>query len=90
MPAESDPIPESRGALVPPVHHPSTAVATATPPPPPRLVRAQVERAPWLLRTLGGLVSAALDAADAVGDTIREAAGLGPGTTVTPGPRDRP
>ena len=91
MSADFEPTPEPRGALVPPVRHPPTAVAVQTPPPPPRPRRvAPVERRPWLLRTLGGLVSAALDAADSVADAVREVAGMGPGTAVGRGRRGRP
>jgi hypothetical protein len=91
MSADFDPTPEPRGALVPPVRHPPTAVAVETPPPPPRPRRVVPrERGPWLLRALGGLVSAALDAADGVADAVREAAGLGRGTAVTPVRRGRP
>ncbi len=96
MSAEFDPTPEPRGALVPPSRRPPTAIATDTPPPPrpSHVARARAANAPWLLRALGGLVSAALDAADAAGDAIRAAAGLGPGTavvpTASPPPHERP
>ena len=90
MPADFEPTPEPRGSLVPPVRHPPTTAAVQTPPPPPRPRRvAPAERGPWLLRALGGLVSAALDAADSVADAVREATGLGTGTAVVPRRRRR-
>lgn len=71
------PIPEPRGALVPPHRRPPTAVGVATPPPP-RPLRPIPHDAgqPWLRRTLGRAIGAALDVADGVGDAIRDAAGL--------------
>ena len=77
MSSEFDPVPEPRDALVPPVRRPPTAVGTATPPPhPSRTTPVRMHRSPWLLRVLERGVHAALDAADTVGDAIREAVGL--------------
>jgi hypothetical protein len=73
------PTPEPRGDLAPPVRRPPTAVATATPPPPrPPRPPVRAPRTPWLLRAAGRALTAALDAADRVGDTIREALGAPP------------
>jgi hypothetical protein len=88
MADDIQPTPEPRGALVPPVRHPPTAVAVQTPPPPPRPRRLPAaDRRPWLVRALGDLVSGALDAADAVADVVRDAVGLGAGAA---GRRGRP
>ena len=98
MSFDSEPTPEPRGDLAPPVRRPPTAVATATPPPPrpPRPPRPPVRatRTPWLLRAAGRALTAALDAADRVGDTLREALGAPPApppggeVTVRRGPGD--
>lgn len=74
---EPTPRPEPSGDLLPPTGHPPTALAVLTPPPPPRpraLPRPSQRRG--LLAALRTGVDATLDAADAVGDAIREAIGL--------------
>lgn len=78
-PPEFAPEPEPGRALVPPVRHPPTAVATATPPPPrpPRSVRVRPQ-GPAVLRLLRRGVDALLDAADQAGDRVAEALGLRP------------
>ena len=93
MSFETEPTPEPRGDLTPPVRRPPTAVATATPPPPPRPLRPvpRASRTPWFLRTAGRALTTALDAADRVADTIREALGAPPvpptgGEVTTRGP----
>ena len=79
MSFETEPTPEPRGDLAPPVRRPPTAVATATPPPPrPPRAPVRTRQAPWLLRAAGRALTAALDAADLVADTIREALGAPP------------
>jgi hypothetical protein len=94
MSFESEPTPEPRGDLVPPPRRPPTAIATATPPPPrPSRPLVRASRAPWLLRVAGRALTVALDAADRVGDTIREALGAPParppgGEVATRGPGD--
>ena len=96
MSFDTEPTPEPRGDLSPPPRRPPTAVATSTPPPPPRAPRpamARERRGSWLLQAAGRALTMALDAADRVGDTIREALGAPParppgGEVASRGPGD--
>jgi len=74
---EPTPRPEPRGDLLPPTRHPPTAVAVAVAtPPPPRPRALPRPRRTGILATLRAGLDVALDAADSVGDAIREAIGL--------------
>lgn len=88
--ADHTPQTEPSGDLMPPTRHPPTAVGIATPPPPPRQRALPRPRRTGLLATLRAGIDATLDAADAVGDAIREAIGLdrGPGAVVRRGDPD--
>ena len=88
---EPTPRPEPSGALVPPSRHPPTAVGVATPPPPPRprALPGARRRRTGLLGAIGAGVDALLDAADTVGDAIREAIGLDRGPGAAPPPARR-
>ena len=85
------PRPESTGDLLPPTRHPPTAVGLVTPPPPPRPRALPRPRRTGLLAALRVGVDAVLDAADTVGDAIREAVGLDrrPGEVARRGDPDR-
>lgn len=68
---ERTPEPQTSGALAPPPRHPPTAVATAAPLPPRRPTPARIRPSGFR-----GLVSAAFDAMDRLGDRIADAVGL--------------
>jgi hypothetical protein len=73
------PLPEQRGDLMPPVHHPPTAVGAGTPSPesrPPAVVRTEIQHLPPLLALLDHAVALALDALDVAGDAVAERLGL--------------
>lgn len=67
------PEPESSGSLVPPPRVPPTAVATSAPPPPPPASSRSTRLG---RRGIAGLVDAALDSLDTLGDRIAGAVGL--------------
>ena len=69
-----DHLPETQpsGALVPPPHGPTTAIATSAPLPPHRPSRAVSPREDFFR----GLVQSTLDTLDRVGDSIAGAIGL--------------
>ncbi len=77
---DPDPVPESRGSLVPPVRYPPTEIGVATPEPPvpPSLV-ARRRREPGLLRLVRMIAAIPLDLADALVAALRESRASRPG-----------
>jgi len=69
---EHTPQTKPSGALTPPPHRPSTALAASSPLPP----QSSASRTPPAVRTLKDVVELVLDRLDTIADRIRDAAGL--------------